>query len=161
MSYQLVFEGLIRASPVENIHKMTWRSNQFRKIYQVASKLLKEAAALNRINIHLSKQRQLCAVFKFMNISRQISCYNFMIIILQKNCADLAKVRKRFRPSLFQHEGYHSSLPGKVQKLKVFSHRYILYVVCQFYLFTTINMTGQLEVIIYVIARMFSLSRCL
>ncbi|XP_067940740.1 alpha-1,3-mannosyl-glycoprotein 4-beta-N-acetylglucosaminyltransferase A-like [Watersipora subatra] len=35
-----------------------------------------------------------------------------------KSCTDLSKVRKRFRPSLFQHDGYYSSLTGKVQKLK-------------------------------------------
>ena len=30
-----------------------------------------------------------------------------------------AKVRIRYKPSLFQHVGQHSSLKGKIQKLKV------------------------------------------
>ena len=32
----------------------------------------------------------------------------------------IAEVRKRFKPSLFQHVGMQSSLKGKTQKLKVF-----------------------------------------
>lgn len=31
----------------------------------------------------------------------------------------IAEVRKRFKPSLFQHVGTQSSLKGKTQKLKV------------------------------------------
>lgn len=40
--------------------------------------------------------------------------------MLQKHCGRMiAEVRKRFKPSLFQHVGTQSSLKGKTQKLKV------------------------------------------
>ncbi|KAK2170426.1 hypothetical protein LSH36_3g29011 [Paralvinella palmiformis] len=39
----------------------------------------------------------------------------------RKHCQhSIAELRRRFKPSLFQHIGTHSSLKGKVQKLKVF-----------------------------------------
>lgn len=39
---------------------------------------------------------------------------------LQKHCdRQKANLRIRFKPSLFQHVGTHSSLAGKIQKLKV------------------------------------------
>ena len=48
-------------------------------------------------------------------------------VILQKHCDRMkAEVRKRFKPSLFQHVGTQSSLRGKTQKLKV----YILSLLC-------------------------------
>lgn len=38
----------------------------------------------------------------------------------QKHCdRQKANLRIRFKPSLFQHVGTHSSLAGKIQKLKV------------------------------------------
>lgn len=41
-------------------------------------------------------------------------------IPLQKHCdRQKANLRIRFKPSLFQHVGTHSSLAGKIQKLKV------------------------------------------
>lgn len=40
--------------------------------------------------------------------------------LLQKHCdRQKANLRIRFKPSLFQHVGTHSSLAGKIQKLKV------------------------------------------
>lgn len=41
-------------------------------------------------------------------------------ICSQKHCdRQKANLRIRFKPSLFQHVGTHSSLAGKIQKLKV------------------------------------------
>lgn len=42
------------------------------------------------------------------------------IVLFQKHCdRQKANLRIRFKPSLFQHVGTHSSLAGKIQKLKV------------------------------------------
>lgn len=42
------------------------------------------------------------------------------IVSFQKHCdRQKANLRIRFKPSLFQHVGTHSSLAGKIQKLKV------------------------------------------
>lgn len=42
------------------------------------------------------------------------------IFPFQKHCdRQKANLRIRFKPSLFQHVGTHSSLAGKIQKLKV------------------------------------------
>lgn len=42
------------------------------------------------------------------------------MFIFQKHCdRQKANLRIRFKPSLFQHVGTHSSLAGKIQKLKV------------------------------------------
>lgn len=41
-------------------------------------------------------------------------------VSFQKHCdRQKANLRIRFKPSLFQHVGTHSSLAGKIQKLKV------------------------------------------
>lgn len=41
-------------------------------------------------------------------------------LLLQKHCErQKSSLRVRFRPSLFQHVGLHSSLAGKIQKLTV------------------------------------------
>lgn len=41
-------------------------------------------------------------------------------VLLQKHCErQKSSLRVRFRPSLFQHVGLHSSLAGKIQKLTV------------------------------------------
>lgn len=43
-----------------------------------------------------------------------------LFLILQKHCErQKSSLRVRFRPSLFQHVGLHSSLAGKIQKLTV------------------------------------------
>ena len=43
-----------------------------------------------------------------------------VLFLLQKHCRrSIAELRRRFKPSLFQHIGTHSSLKGKIQKLKV------------------------------------------
>ncbi len=51
------------------------------------------------------------------------SCYIMYLNVLcvpQKHCdRQKANLRIRFKPSLFQHVGTHSSLAGKIQKLKV------------------------------------------
>lgn len=42
------------------------------------------------------------------------------LFFLQKHCErQKSSLRIRFRPSLFQHVGLHSSLAGKIQKLTV------------------------------------------
>lgn len=42
------------------------------------------------------------------------------VVSFQKHCdRQKANLRIRFKPSLFQHVGTHSSLAGKIQKLKV------------------------------------------
>lgn len=42
------------------------------------------------------------------------------VFVHQKHCdRQKANLRIRFKPSLFQHVGTHSSLAGKIQKLKV------------------------------------------
>jgi len=60
-----------------------------------------------------------CITFSFLffhNITLTFSC----CVCLQKHCQRMiAEVRKRFKPSLFQHVGTQSSLKGKTQKLKV------------------------------------------
>lgn len=52
----------------------------------------------------------------FVNIPVCIS----PLSVFQKHCdRQKANLRIRFKPSLFQHVGTHSSLAGKIQKLKV------------------------------------------
>ncbi len=47
-----------------------------------------------------------------------------MCCLIQKDCNEQkALLKQRFKPSLFQHVGLHSSLPGKLQHLKVSAPR--------------------------------------
>lgn len=64
----------------------------------------------------------LCCIYAYISqcFVALILDRGMLLLCYQKQCERLvAEIRRRYKPSLFQHIGVHSSLKGKVQKLKV------------------------------------------
>lgn len=61
-----------------------------------------------------------CTLIATAFVSPLRASQHAFLFFLQKHCErQKSSLRIRFRPSLFQHVGLHSSLAGKIQKLTV------------------------------------------
>lgn len=77
---------------------------------------------MRRGKMNLSESNKLFSILCFVLQNGKIKSLvpAVFFFLPQKHCdRQKANLRIRFKPSLFQHVGTHSSLAGKIQKLKV------------------------------------------